>query len=151
MNFVYVAENGCAVLLSHESIHGGGKLCLQYSYNIICISELILISWNFMRLCYLWADAAPAPNRLNSSSCGLHHLNPKSRWSGFHGWLASLYMQVTRIHPILWPCWLRSCPILSMNTGLCITLLTSLAIFVNEMRAVCVCVWLSGAAEKVWL
>lgn len=77
------------VLMSHKSIHGRGKLSLQYSYNINCISELILISWNFMRLCYLWADAATAPNWLNSSSCGLQRPNPKRRWSGSHGRLAS--------------------------------------------------------------
>lgn len=63
----------------------GGKLHLQHSYKINCV-ELILISWNFMRLCYSWADAAPL--WLNSSSCGLHRPHPKRRWSGSNnGWL----------------------------------------------------------------
>ena len=87
------------------------------------ISELILIPWNFMRLCYLWADAAPAPNWLNNSSCGLHHVNPKTRWSGSR-WL---FIQDTVLRLIFGPRCPRILPNFVNDTGyLCIILFTSL-------------------------
>lgn len=74
------------VLLTHKSIHGRGKVCLQYWYNIICISELMPVSLNFMKLYYLWADAAQATKWLNTGSCCAQHSTPKWEWSDSPCW-----------------------------------------------------------------
>lgn len=147
------------VLLSHKSTDGRGKLRLQYSHDITCMSELILISWNFMRPCYLWADAAPAPNRLNSSSCDRQRPNPQRRWSGFRGRFTGLC--AGHSDPTDLPDQDdRSCLISSVDAGLCTILFTSLWWQVFQFLSakcercdMCVSAWISYSVVllRVWM
>lgn len=104
------------LFLSNKFMRVRGKLRLQHSYKINCI-WLILVSWNFMRLCYSWADAVPASCWLNSSSCGLHHPNPKGSWRGSNGWPE---IQDALTAPNDWPGDTESCSVLFL---LCVILL----------------------------